>query len=63
MLPDALKETILQLWHQAVVLSDDLHAHPELGLNEVQTAAFIEAKLDEWHIPHHRVFSTSCEES
>ena len=29
----------------------ELHAHPELGLNEVQTAAFIEAKLDEWHIP------------
>ena len=37
----------------------ELHAHPELGLNEVQTAAFIEAKLDEWHIPHHRVGKTN----
>lgn len=37
----------------------ELHAHPELGLNEVRTAAFIEAKLDEWHIPHHRVGKTN----
>lgn len=34
MLPDALKETIRQLWPQAVALSDDLHAHPELGHEE-----------------------------
>lgn len=34
MLPDALKETIRQLWPQAVALSDDLHDHPELGHEE-----------------------------
>lgn len=37
----------------------ELHAHPELGLNEVRTAAFIEAKLDAWNITHYRVDQTN----
>jgi amidohydrolase len=31
-----------------------LHAHPELSLNEHETAAFIEAELDSLGIPHRR---------
>ena len=33
----------------------DLHAHPELSMQEHETAAWIEARLDELGIPHERV--------
>ena len=35
----------------------DLHAHPELGLNEFHTAELIECQLDSFKIPHERVGS------
>ena len=36
----------------------DLHAHPELGLNEFHTAELIECQLDSFKIPHERVGKT-----
>ena len=35
-------------------IRQDLHAHPELGLEEHRTAAIVAAKLEEWGIEVHR---------
>ncbi|WP_295856043.1 M20 aminoacylase family protein [uncultured Xylophilus sp.] len=32
----------------------DIHAHPELGFEEVRTSALVAQKLEEWGIPVHR---------
>lgn len=41
-----------------VALRRDFHRHPELALQEFRTAQVIEAHLDRWNIPHHRVGPT-----
>ena len=42
-------------YHDALAaIRQDLHAHPELGLEEHRTAAIVAAKLEEWGIEVHR---------
>ena len=42
-------------YHDALTaIRQDLHAHPELGLEEHRTAAIVAAKLEEWGIEVHR---------
>ncbi len=36
----------------------DLHRHPEISNREVQTAAYIESRLDSWGILHERIGNT-----
>lgn len=37
----------------------DIHAHPELGFEEVRTADLVAQKLTEWGIPVHRGLGTT----
>lgn len=50
-----LKQTILELAEQIfpdiINIRRHLHAHPELSMQEFETAAFIISKLEEWGIP------------
>ena len=39
--------------HELVAIRRDIHAHPELGLEEVRTAALVAKKLTEWGIEVH----------
>jgi hippurate hydrolase len=42
----------LQAWQpEMAAIRRDIHAHPEMGLEEVRTAALVAAKLREWGIP------------
>lgn len=43
---------------QVVALRRELHQHPETGLEEYETAKFIEARLDTLGIPHERCTPT-----
>ena len=41
----------MQEWHpELTAIRRDIHAHPEMGLEEVRTAALVAAKLREWGI-------------
>jgi metal-dependent amidase/aminoacylase/carboxypeptidase family protein len=41
----------LQAWQaELTAIRRDIHAHPEMGLQEVRTAALVAAKLREWGI-------------
>ncbi|MCS4509555.1 M20 aminoacylase family protein [Xylophilus ampelinus] len=52
-LPDALHPDSPEI--QAITaLRRDIHAHPELGFEEVRTSALVARKLTEWGIPVHR---------
>jgi amidohydrolase len=45
----------IRSYHDALTaIRQDLHAHPELGLEEHRTAAIVAAKLEEWGIEVHR---------
>ena len=46
------------LLSELIAYRRELHAHPELGMEEERTSRFIEAKLDEWNIPHQRLTKT-----
>src|SRR5471032_1736853 len=39
---------------ELVAIRHDIHAHPELGLQEVRTAELVATKLEEWGIEVHR---------
>src|SRR6195952_5310071 len=39
---------------ELVAIRHDIHAHPELGLQEVRTAELVAKKLEEWGIEVHR---------
>src|SRR6201993_1938607 len=39
---------------ELVAIRHDIHAHPELGLEEYRTADLVAAKLAEWGIEVHR---------
>jgi hippurate hydrolase len=40
--------------NELVAIRHDIHAHPELGLEEVRTAEIVAKKLEEWGIEVHR---------
>ncbi|SER89264.1 amidohydrolase [Propionibacterium cyclohexanicum] len=54
----AIHEQIEQIAPQIVADRRHLHAHPELSLEEYQTAAFIAARLDELSIAHRSIGRT-----
>ncbi len=53
-----LKQTIKKLsaeyLAEFIAIRRHLHQHPELSMEEVETAAFIASKLDEYHIPYQK---------
>ncbi len=53
-MPDSASDTLLDTVRAAqadlVAIRRDIHAHPEMGLEEVRTAALVAAKLREWGI-------------
>lgn len=55
---DKLYQQAQELLPALIACRRDLHAHPELALEEERTAQIIEQKLDGWGIPHHRIGKT-----
>ena len=47
---DATMEKIRGYHAELTDIRRDIHAHPEMGLEEVRTAALVAAKLKEWGI-------------
>ena len=47
---DTLLETLRADHPALIAIRRDIHAHPELGLEEVRTAALVAAKLREWGV-------------
>ena len=52
---ELIRESALLIEDDIVAWRRHFHEHPELSGEEVETAAFICAKLDEWGIAHRRV--------
>ena len=50
MTTDALHATIAGYHAELTAIRRDIHAHPEMGMEEVRTAALVAAKLREWGI-------------
>ena len=50
MMTDAVLEQISTHHAELTAIRRDIHAHPEMGLEEVRTAALVAAKLREWGI-------------
>ena len=48
----SIRKSAAQLQEELVAIRRHLHMHPELSTEEVQTAAFICSKLDEYGIPY-----------
>ncbi len=49
-MPDSLIDQIRPHHPELTAIRQDIHAHPEMGLEEVRTAALVAAKLREWGI-------------
>ncbi len=49
-MPDLLSDEIAARLPELQAIRRDIHAHPELGLEEVRTAAIVAAKLREWGV-------------
>ena len=49
-MPDSLLEQLTPHLPDWQAIRRDIHAHPELGLEEVRTAAIVAAKLREWGV-------------
>jgi len=50
-MPDDAALSAIRAWQpELVAIRRDIHAHPEMGLEEVRTAALVAAKLREWGI-------------
>ena len=47
---DQMRDTIAAYHPELTAIRRDIHAHPEMGLEEVRTAALVAAKLREWGI-------------
>lgn len=47
-------DTIVTQAASLVAVRRDIHAHPELGFQEIRTAEVVAKKLTEWGIPIHR---------
>ncbi|MDT8267034.1 amidohydrolase, partial [Roseomonas sp. DSM 102946] len=45
---DALLDRIRQLQPELTAIRRDIHAHPEIGMDEHRTSALVAAKLREW---------------
>lgn len=50
MLDDATREEIAASHAELTEIRRDIHAHPEMGLEEVRTAALVATKLREWGV-------------
>ncbi len=50
MLTDEARDTIAAAHPELTAIRRDIHAHPELGMQESRTAALVAAKLKEWGI-------------
>lgn len=48
MLDTAIRDAIVASHPELIAIRQDIHAHPEMGLEEVRTAALVAAKLREW---------------
>jgi len=46
----SILEKVAPYQQELVSIRRDIHAHPEMGLEEVRTAALVARKLREWHI-------------
>src|SRR5512133_2818672 len=51
---DVIRNAATELQEELTAVRRHLHMHPELSTEEVQTAAFICEKLDEYGIPYKR---------
>ncbi len=49
---DAVQSAIAPYLDELTAIRRDIHAHPELGLEEHRTAALVAAKLTEWGVEH-----------
>jgi hippurate hydrolase len=49
-MPDSLIDSIRLKQAELAAIRRDIHAHPEMGLEEVRTAALVAAKLREWGV-------------
>ena len=49
-MPDTLLDAIAPHHAELTAIRHDIHAHPEMGLEEVRTAALVAAKLREWGV-------------
>jgi len=49
---DSIKKVAVQYFNEVVEMRRYLHAHPELSMNEKDTAAYIISKLKEYNIPY-----------
>ena len=49
-MPDSLIDQIRPHHAELTAIRRDIHAHPEMGLEEVRTAALVAAKLREWGV-------------
>src|SRR5271166_2417100 len=47
---DAIVAAIREFHPELTAIRRDIHAHPEMGLEEVRTAALVASKLREWGI-------------
>jgi hippurate hydrolase len=47
---DQMRDTIASYHPELTAIRRDIHAHPELGMEEVRTAALVAAKLREWGV-------------
>ena len=48
---DAIMSRIREIHPELTAIRRDIHAHPELGMEETRTAALVASRLREWGIP------------
>ena len=53
-MPDTLLDHVRRYHEELVAIRRDIHANPELGLEEHRTADLVARKLEEWGIEVHR---------
>jgi len=53
-MPDTALDRARRLQDELTAIRRDIHAHPELGLEEYRTAEIVANKLEEWGIEVHR---------
>src|SRR5579875_3645741 len=48
---DAIMSRIRDIHPELTAIRRDIHAHPELGMEEIRTAGLVASRLREWGIP------------